>query len=429
VIPAELKKFLAFGRGIGIQITGPPGSETLEITALRVRPNGARVLGRLTVGDFPHQPAAAWGIEYAAFLKKLDLRHVPAVVLLPRQDVIVRQLSLRGVGDKDLAAAIEFQMDGLHPYAEGDVLSAWTRLGDTSTVLIAIARRAAIDRYATLFTEAGIKLASFTCSAAAIYGALRIFGRSPGAEILAAASCGQHVELYGESPARPIFSASFDPSEPRAAALACAELRIDPATEPKPLEEILAASPALPYAAALASACPRLALKLNLLPAELRQSSSRANWVPITVAGSMAAVAAIALAAVPAVEERRYESSLQNEIRTVERQANQAARLDRETSAVRARTMQLDEFRRHTKMDLDVVAEMTKILPEKVWLNSLELSRVQVVVAGEAEQAAPLLKTIDASPLFEASEFVGPPTRSQSGGEMFRIRSNREAGK
>ena len=47
MIPAQLKKWLAFGSGIGIEIAGPRGSESLHITAVRVRPNGARVLSYL----------------------------------------------------------------------------------------------------------------------------------------------------------------------------------------------------------------------------------------------------------------------------------------------------------------------------------------------------------------------------------------------
>ena len=162
MIPAVLKKFAAFGSGIGIEIAGPRGSESLRITAVRVRPTGAKVTGRLTIENFPHQPAGVWGAEYAALARKLDLRHVPATVLLPRQDVILRQISLPGVGDKDLEAAIRFQLDGLHPYAEDDVVYSWARLPGTATVLIGIARRAEVDRYATAFSEAGVKLGGFT---------------------------------------------------------------------------------------------------------------------------------------------------------------------------------------------------------------------------------------------------------------------------
>src|SRR5271169_353668 len=151
MIHADFKKWFAFGSGIGIEVAGPHGAESLRVTSVRVRPIGVRVTGALNVENFRHQAAGVWGTDYAAFVRKLDLRSVAATVVLPRQDVIVRQLSLPGVSDRDLTSAIQFQMDGLHPYAEDDVVSSWARLSGTPNVLVAIARRAAIDRYATLF--------------------------------------------------------------------------------------------------------------------------------------------------------------------------------------------------------------------------------------------------------------------------------------
>ncbi len=254
----------------------------------------------MTIDDFPHQPAGVWGTDYAAFLRRLDLRYVSATVLLPRQDLIVRQLAFPGVSGRDLASAVRFQLDGLHPYPEDDVIADWARLPGTSIVLVAIARRAVIERYATMFAEAGIKISSFTCSAAAIRSALRLFNAGPAPEILAfERATGEtgagRVEFYGESPAHPLFSASFDvdeeSGEERLAALARAELRLDPAIEARPLRELLSAEPALPYAAALASACPRLCLGLNLLPADQRQTSSRMQWIPSAALGGDRAAA------------------------------------------------------------------------------------------------------------------------------------------
>ena len=461
MIPAPLKKWCAFGRGIGIEIAGPQGSETLRVTAVRVRPNGARVLARLDIEDFPHQPAGVWGTEYANFARKLGLRHLGATVILPRREVIVRQLSLSGVSDKDLAAAVGFQLDGLHPYPEDEIVASWSRLGGTSAVAVAIVRRAVLERYASLFAEAGIKLACFTCSATAIYSALRLFNAALPSEILAIERSGDEVELYGESPTRALFSASFpadakshiehtarqsedsqpvgaestqsesskSSSDARAAGLACAELRIhssnDAPIKPRPFEELLHAAPALPYAAALASACPRLSLALNLLPAEQRQSSSRALWIPTAALGAIVLLLAGALAAFPGYENRKYMRSLEAQIAQVQPLAKRAEALDRATDAARLRTQQLDDFRRHAKADMDVLEEMTHILPPPTWLNMLEINRGQILIAGEADQAATLLKTIDSSPLFKSSEFMMPPVRTQTG-EMFRIRTNRE---
>src|ERR1700678_1853865 len=105
MISGRFKKFLAFGSGVGIEITGARGAETLRISAVRVRPNGARVLGGFSIENAAQQPAAEWGQTYSAFVKKLGLSHTVATVLLPREDVILRQVNLPGVSEKDLAGA------------------------------------------------------------------------------------------------------------------------------------------------------------------------------------------------------------------------------------------------------------------------------------------------------------------------------------
>jgi hypothetical protein len=438
VIPAGFRKWVAIGSGAGIEIAGPRGSESLRICAVRVRPQGARVLGGFTVEDFQHQPAGTWGAEYAAFLGKLGIRHVSANVVLPRHDVIIRQLSMPGVSGSDLAGAIQFQLDGLHPYNEEDVVSSWTRLEHSSTVLVAIARADVVQRYATLFAEAGVKVAGFTCSAAATYSALRLFGGTPPTEVLAYDAGESGVEMYGESPAKPIFSAVFpiprESSEPgspgleRAAAQAAAELRFESAIPLRPLNEILGADPALSYAAALASACPRLCLPLNLLPEGQRQTSSPMVWVPSTVLAVLVLFAAGATMAMPGFQNRRYVGELNAEIAKVQPMAARAAATDRDIDLTRKRTLLLDAFRARSKADMDVLAEMTRLLAAPAWLTSLDLNGQQVAVTGETDQAAVLLKAIDASPQFESSEFVSPPQRTASG-EIFRIRTTREAGR
>jgi Tfp pilus assembly protein PilN len=428
MIPASLKKFFAFGNGVGIEITGVRGAETLRITAVRVRPNGARVLGGFSIENAAQQPAAEWGQTYSAFVKKLGMSHTVATVLLPREDVILRQVAVPGVADKDLGAAIGFQMDGLHPYSEDDVVSSWARLPGASTVLVAIARKASLERYTSWFSEAGIKVASFTCAPAAIYSARRLFASAPVPPVLAMDEINGRMELYGESPSHPLFSATFDATPERAVVLARAELRLDALTETRSFHALLGAEPALPYAAALTAACPLLSLGINLLPVEQRASSSRALWIPTAVAGGLVLMAAGALAAYPVVENRRYLRSLNAEIAKIRPQAAMATKLDKDIETARQQTILLDQVKRRSKTDIDILGEMTKILPPPIWLNTLEVNRAQVTVAGETDQAAPLLKQIDASPFFEASEFSMQPMRGGAG-EIFRIRTNREAGK
>jgi hypothetical protein len=423
-IPAELRKWLAIGGGIGIEICGPAGGESLRVAAARVRPGGARLLGTLTIEDAGHHAAGTWGAEYAQFIRRAGLGHVPAAVLLPRRDVTIRTLSLPGVTDKDLGSAVEFQMEGLHPYPESDAVSSWARIPGTTSVLVAITRRAVLDRFTNLFAEAGIQVGCFTCSAAAIYSARHLFG-TVSAEIIAYEPAATGVEVYGESSARPVFSALFDAEPERAGLMAASDLRLESNVPLQPLCDVLGAEPALAYAAAFTSACPRLSLGLNLIPAELRRASSVTAWLPVGALGAVVLMLAGALAAFPGFEDGRYGRSLNAEIARVTPAANRSVTLDRDIETARRRILLLDAVRGRSKADLDVLGELTRLLPPPDWVNLLEISRTQVTVAGEAQQAAPLLQVLDASPLLENSEFASPPARVPTG-EVFRIRARRE---
>ena len=73
MMPAQLKTWLAFGSGIGIEISGPRDAESLRASAVRVRPTGARVIGKLEIENFAHQPAGVWGTEFSNFARRAVL--------------------------------------------------------------------------------------------------------------------------------------------------------------------------------------------------------------------------------------------------------------------------------------------------------------------------------------------------------------------
>jgi hypothetical protein len=182
------------------------------------------------------------GREVCGLPQKVRGGHVAAVVLVPRGEVIVRTLQFPAVGDK-LEAAIGFQLDTLHPYAEDDAVAAFARL-EGAQVLIGILRRQRFAAYQTLFTEAGVKVVSFTFFAAAIYSAsphdrCRAQGFSRGA------GDGRRPRGLRRECGRPVFSSVFDLPRPRALALAVAELRLPPETEPIDLGAAMAQAAAL----------------------------------------------------------------------------------------------------------------------------------------------------------------------------------------
>jgi Tfp pilus assembly protein PilN len=432
-ISQDLRKLLQFGSGVGIEI----GASDLEVVAARVRPNGVRVPGRLVIADFANRPAAEWGAEYAHFLKSMGLSHLSATVLLPRREVIVRQLALPGVSGKDIEAAIRFQLDSLHPYGEDEVSWGWSPLA-YGAVLVGIARRDAVQHYLDLFLEAGIAVVSFTFSAAAVHSAIRLNGggRRGGFLALSRTATGA-VEVYGESPSRPVFSAEFDLAPERAALLGLAELRLEPETAPLKLEDVLpkpAVNPvendlarnARPYATALAGACPWLAPSANMLSPAQRQASSRAVFIPTVVLAAILLLVAGAVVAYSSYADRRYLRALEAEIARVAPTAKRADELDRLILQTRQRAQLLDQFRNLTHEDLEALNELTRLIEPPAWINNATLARDSVTISGEAPQAAPLLKILDSSPLFENSAIVSTAKANGSAGETFQIHATRK---
>jgi hypothetical protein len=426
----RMRTWLAFGTGVGIEVCGPG----LRVTVARVRPAGVQILGELDIPGFREQAAATWGDQYLRFLRELGAAHLAATVLLPRDAVIVRQVAMPGVGDRNLASALKFQIDSLHPWPEDEAVWDYARAGKTDAVLVGVTRRGTLDEYATLFAEAGVKIARFTFSAAALRPALRFYGAPP-AGFLAWAQNGE-LELYGESPSRPMFSASFDQQPQLAVASALSELRLDPEADPVPIESLLPQPAAAPagtdlsrsartYAAALTSACPWLALRLNLLPEDQRQASSRVLYLPTIVLASLIAITAGALFAYGAVEERRYLETLESQIRQITPRANRAARLDRQILETRGRADAIDNFRLRSKEDMDALNEATRALAPPGFLTGMNMSRQSVEMSGHTDQAAGLLKLLDGTGKFQNSQFIMPIQRDATG-ENFAIRAQRK---
>ncbi len=132
-----------------------------------------------------------------------------------------------------------------------------------------------------------------------------------------------------------------------------------------------------------------------------------------------------ALAAQGTWQERRQLALIEAEIARVEPLAKKAEAAQRAADRALDRARLLDRFRRRTQDSLDALNEITRLLEPPAWLNSLEMDETTVTISGQAEQAAPLLKQLDSSPLFQNSEFVGQIGKAEKA-EVFRIRTGRE---
>ncbi|MCX7602639.1 MAG: hypothetical protein N2036_01045 [Bryobacteraceae bacterium] len=432
-VPA-LRRAARFGTGVGIAVEGG----ALEVCLARVRPGAAHLAGRLRIEGFRERPASDWGREYASFAESHQASHLAAWLVVPRHEVVVRHLRLPGVSDEDAPAAIAFQMDSLHPFGNEEVVHDFQRAGRTASFVAAIAERRVVDSYAALFAEAGIRLAGLTFSGSAVFVSLRLYGAPPGEGLLAVRTVEAEpeplTEIYGESPSYPLFSAVFDATPERAAALAAAEMRLEAGADPRAWPDILPrpagdAGPGSPaaWAAALAAACPHLGQPLNLLPPHLRASSSRIQYLPTAALAAALLLLGGGLAAESAWADRQYRKVLEAEAARLTPAAQRVERLDRELAASMQRIELLDAYRRRTRGHLDILLELTRMIEPPGVLMSVQITPDQVLLWGESEKADELLKKLEESPRFAGAEFTAPLTRGQSG-DVFRIKARREGG-
>jgi Tfp pilus assembly protein PilN len=425
-----LRRWTSFGSGIGIAIE----AERLEFALVSIRPQGIQIVDALEISRYRERPAAEWGAEYAAFLAKHKIKHIAALAVLPAKEVISRTLTLAGVGDGELDAAVRYQLDGLHPFAEEEAASSYARLEEPhrESLAIGIARADVINEYATFFEEAGVDLAGFAAPASVYYSALRILQRTPQDEFLAVRERESSLEIYAETKANPLYFVELELEAARAIAIAASQVRLPEAAAEGKLASFLpfaesnqAVSP-LAYAAALNAALPRQCLAVNLLPTERRKAFSPWRWAPTLALLAAAIFVGVALYYFQDFSNRRLIASLDAETQALAPRVAQVRSAETKRQAIQAKLDSLSEFTRQPREDLDSLRELTRLVPASTWMNRMEMNRGSVTMMGETEQATELLKIIDDSPLFANTEFTAQVGRSANNREVFQIRTQRE---
>jgi Tfp pilus assembly protein PilN len=406
------RTYAAFGTGAAIEIVG----DSLEVALVRVRPGGPELLRRQTIERFHERAAAEWVNQFRECVKGHDPSGV--TVLLPRRDVIVRHVLMPRVSRREMAAALALRLRALHPFGDDDVAWCWAAVTDGA--IVGITRQSLLGKYESLFAEAGIPVASFTCSATVLYSALRLYGRPARPFLGLMETAPGIIEAYGENARSVIFTGEFS-SAARAVSVGAAELRLPSNLEPG---DLFPAPRPLLYAAAIAAACPLLVRPANFLPPERRAGQSRIWLIPTAVLALVLILATVAVFAVVPYRQKRYMQALDQEISRVQPAAQRSLALDTRVAHERQQIETLDNFRGRSHADFEVLNELTRLLPPPTWASLVEVYPDYVIVAGEAEQAAPLLKILDSSPLFQNSEFTNSVVRAGSN-ELFRIKTYR----
>lgn len=424
-------------------------------------------LGRLRIVDRLRTEGPAEEARQAVmkFVDKHRVRAARITACLPRRCLLVRFLDLPAEAEPQLAKVVGFQIDTLHPFREGDVywdfaVVSRDREKKQIRVLVVFAEKSRLDDYCRELLGLGLRVTSVTLAAACLVpilksvtgeAALVVLGRPDGAELLGFYR--GELRATRDVPARSGEDAS-EAFERELHAVRAALPVADPAMvptflwgrPPESLAGLLGGLPPLPkpklewmgpsgldpeeswpaLAAAYADLKQNSVPAPNLLPADRRWRPSGKAPRLVYALGVLAALLAMGAGVHSWVAEAFYARALGQQIDLREARARSVRGQIQEAQDLDASADVLESVRRETWQKLQVLEELTQLLPDGTWLTQTEVNRDSVTISGLSGRAADLVQPLENSPYFSQVEFTSPITRDSSNKDIFRIRMRLE---
>jgi Tfp pilus assembly protein PilN len=177
----------------------------------------------------------------------------------------------------------------------------------------------------------------------------------------------------------------------------------------------------LALAVAVGSSHPRI----NLLPPALRPRRATRGQAVTAVMLGLTVVLGLGLLAAQTFQRDRYVNRLSQEIRRLDPEVRAVQLLAADVAQKKKLVSSLRLVEASGLRALPFLRDLTELVPQDAWLQSLNMDSQGVEIIGQAGAASQLIPTLESSPWLERVEFTSPVTKGQ-GKEQFRLRANWE---
>lgn len=156
---------------------------------------------------------------------------------------------------------------------------------------------------------------------------------------------------------------------------------------------------------------------LNLIPPEARPGrQGGSDQILLWLAGAVFVLSVMALYA-PVINQQRHIASLEAGIATHRTAAQQLQALRQEHARLLAEARFLTDKREVEPPGLELLREITRIMPADTWLMRLVMEAGELQLIGESGNAAALIPILEASAYFDNAGFRSPITRNTASGK------------
>jgi general secretion pathway protein L len=120
---------------------------------------------------------------------------------------------------------------------------------------------------------------------------------------------------------------------------------------------------------------------------------------------------AVLALALPLYQDHQMISMIDQELSSRKGEMKKIEVLRKEHAGLNDELKAVVDFRKTKPQTLNILKELTSILPKSVWLTRVHVNDADVSVEGYATSATDILPLIEASPAFAKAEFTSPTIR------------------
>jgi len=387
------------------------------------------------------------------FISKHQIDKERVSVAMPREKVIARFIRLPVAAKENLTKVLEYEMPKYTPFEGGEIYFDYCLLKEEKDWLhlfAVFARKTEVDPYVSLLKKMGIQPASLQIPSVA---ALNLFFYNKGggenqtsvlidfAEPFFEMNVVQgkdwresfHLPLpKEEKEAKMIgtFKRSADVYPPENSTFFVYGLNADETVltslkEANQLKGVLLPpmdrihgewQGSKPYGIYASIGVPLRGLisprvDLNLLPPEMRKKVRQIGKPLLVLLTFLALFFGLTWGAGMVVHYKKEWSAVNAEIRKRRPEVEALEKLQKQKDDCRKEMAELDQIRSGEISKVEVLEELTRLLPETTWIWNLKYNGKEIELSGFADSASDLIPLLDKSPLFEKVEFMAPVTK------------------
>jgi Tfp pilus assembly protein PilN len=168
---------------------------------------------------------------------------------------------------------------------------------------------------------------------------------------------------------------------------------------------------------------------LNLLKKGRHEKKKIPLALTVLLMLAMAGIGLFYLIAPLRVEEIKLQQ-ISSQIGQKKEEAKKVEALKKEAESLGAESALINNFKNDSIMTLDIIKELTAILPRTAWITRIKVTATSVEITGYAAAATELLPKLEASKYFRKVEFASPTMRdAKMNTDRFNIRMELENAK